>query len=137
MKILTVVVIVFALLMLPNHIVFLWFDFGDGSKLISAYSLYHFLVLKCPPSHNAVLANIFLTFSPTTVHRSYSLVSPFSFPHSRFLFLVYCTRSFSIPCLHLPPPFPPAFPTPLRAPLVISSFHILCFLPLFPPPSRF
>lgn len=32
MKILTVVVIVFALLMLPNHIVFLWFDFGNGSK---------------------------------------------------------------------------------------------------------
>lgn len=32
MKILTVVVIVFALLMLPNHIVFLWFDFGDGSS---------------------------------------------------------------------------------------------------------
>lgn len=33
MKILTVVVIVFALLMLPNHIVFLWIDFGDGGKL--------------------------------------------------------------------------------------------------------
>lgn len=32
MKILTVVVIVFALLMLPNHIVFLWFDFDNGSK---------------------------------------------------------------------------------------------------------
>ena len=32
MKILTVVVIVFALLMLPNHIVFLWFDFGNGGK---------------------------------------------------------------------------------------------------------
>lgn len=32
MKILTVVVIVFALLMLPNHIVFLWFDFGDGAS---------------------------------------------------------------------------------------------------------
>jgi len=32
MKILTVVVIVFALLMLPNHIVFLWFDFGNGNK---------------------------------------------------------------------------------------------------------
>ena len=33
MKILTVVVIVFALLMLPNHIVFLWFDFGDGGNI--------------------------------------------------------------------------------------------------------
>lgn len=32
MKILTVVVIVFALLMLPNHIVFLWIDFGNGGK---------------------------------------------------------------------------------------------------------
>ena len=32
MKILTVVVIVFALLMLPNHIFFLWFDFGNGGK---------------------------------------------------------------------------------------------------------
>lgn len=32
MKILTVVVIVFALLMLPNHIVFLWFDFGNGNE---------------------------------------------------------------------------------------------------------
>lgn len=30
MKILTVVVIVFALLMLPNHIYFLWYDFGKG-----------------------------------------------------------------------------------------------------------
>ena len=33
MKILTVVVIVFALLMLPNHIVFLWFDFGDKGNI--------------------------------------------------------------------------------------------------------
>ena len=32
MKILTVVVIVFALLMLPNHIYFLWYDFGKGGK---------------------------------------------------------------------------------------------------------
>lgn len=32
MKILTVVVIVFALLMLPNHIFFLWYDFGNSSK---------------------------------------------------------------------------------------------------------
>ena len=31
-KILTVVVIVFAILMLPNHIVFIWIDFGSGSK---------------------------------------------------------------------------------------------------------
>ena len=33
MKILTVVVIVFALLMLPNHIVFLWSDFGDKGNI--------------------------------------------------------------------------------------------------------
>lgn len=31
-KVLTVVVIVFALLMLPNHVVFLWLDFG-GKRL--------------------------------------------------------------------------------------------------------
>ncbi|XP_031561442.1 galanin receptor type 1-like [Actinia tenebrosa] len=33
-KILTVVVIVFAMLMLPNHIVFIWIDFGNGSQNI-------------------------------------------------------------------------------------------------------
>ena len=50
MKILTVVVIVFALLMLPNHIVFLWFDFGDGGNI----SL-HKVTYRKPRAKNAIL----------------------------------------------------------------------------------
>ena len=50
MKILTVVVIVFALLMLPNHIVFLWFDFGDGGNIPL-----HKVLTESPVQKNAIL----------------------------------------------------------------------------------
>ncbi|XP_022796055.1 neuropeptide FF receptor 2-like [Stylophora pistillata] len=42
MKILTVVVIVFALLMLPNHIFFLWLDFGNGDRHPNATGIMQF-----------------------------------------------------------------------------------------------